>query len=116
MKYHLHIIMLSLLTMISCQGNSVKVLPEAKMEVLMADLILADYTIRQFPVRIRDSVRDELMKTLLEIHNLTQTELDTNVYIYATDYSKQEHIIKRLDARYDSLSKSVEGPPINLMK
>jgi|GEM_PF-1795707 len=99
----------------SCADNKVEMVPEDKMAIIMSDLLLADYTMRQYQTGIRDSVKSELMKSLLKVHRLTRAELDTNLYLYSVDYDKYEHLLELVEGRLDSLKKAADNKEPTIM-
>lgn len=90
--------------MASCEGEKSPTIDEQHMSLILSDLILADHFLRQFPRVQQDSVRKELMESLLKIHNMSRSELESNLYLYSLDYDRYEYLIKGMVARYDSLA------------
>ena len=106
-RYALFIMMVCLSS--ACVNEDLKLVSEEKMSVIMTDLMLADYTLRQYPVGMRDSLKGELMKSLLKVHKLTEAELDTNLYHYSVDYEKYQHLLEVVEVRLDSLSEATSS-------
>ena len=73
------------------------------MTIVMTDLMLSDYTLRQFPVRLKDSLKVELSESILDIHDLSKVELDSNLYLYSIDFEKFQSLLEAVDVRLDSL-------------
>lgn len=108
------ILLLLMLSIGSCSENPYPSVDEDQMVVIMSDMAMADNIIRLYPTSMRDSIRIELMESLLKIHNLTKTELDTNLYLYSVDVDRYEGMVKKMIIRYDSLSANINTtPPIN---
>lgn len=96
---------------VACRKGDVKLVSEDKMVVIMSDMILADHAIRQYPMGMRDSMQNEMMKSLLKLHNLSRDELDTMVYLYSVNYDIYEHVLDGIDARFDSLRNAIIDAP-----
>lgn len=96
---------------VACRKSDVKLVSEDKMVVIMSDMILADHAIRQYPMGMRDSMQNEMMKSLLKLHNLSRDELDTMVYLYSVNYDIYEHVLDGIDARFDSLRNAISDTP-----
>lgn len=91
-----------------CERDDDILIPEDKMVDVIADLNLSDQIIRKYPAVYRDSIRELLTQSLLKIHNLTQEQLDTNLYLYQLDLERyrrvSENVLRKLEAKQDSLT------------
>jgi len=71
----------------------------------MVDISLADQIINLHSPEDRDSVRIVLTESLLKIHDTTREELDTNLYIYMSDFQEFNKLTDGMRDRYDALKK-----------
>lgn len=76
----------------------------------MADLGIADYTIREYPPEQQDSVKEILVKELLRIHQLDRKELDTNLYLYQMDSRAYQDVLELMIPRIVQLKNQVDLP------
>ena len=76
-----------------------------KLSEIMVDVALADQIINLHNVSERDSIRKILRESLLKVHNVTQSELDTNLYLYMSDLEEFEEIIDLMITRNDSIAR-----------
>ena len=78
-----------------------------KMVEIVADLYIAEHVLRNYDIRIQDSIRQGLRESLLKVYNVSQAQLDTNLYLYQFDtkayreFSKD--VVKLLEQKRDSL-------------
>ena len=72
---------LSILSLISCAPGYEKI-ERAEMLDIMSDLMIVEQVVRNYDVRSQDSIRDVLKESLLKVHNVTEQQLDTNLYLY----------------------------------
>lgn len=99
----MNILMLSaIIWLTACSDKADWSIEEEKMVRILADLNISDQIIRKYPAVYRDSIREVLTQSLLEIHNISQGKLDTNLYLYQTDLEKykaiSEQVLMRLEA------------------
>ena len=101
MRYSVLVILL--VHLISCQQSGMKVLSEEEITNVLVDLTLSDQVIALYQPHERDSIREKLMTSLLKIHNLKKEELDSNLYIYMSDFDRFENINEKMKTKLDSL-------------
>ena len=75
---------LSIFCIISCAPGYEKI-ERAEMLDIMSDLMIVEQVVRNYDVRSQDSIRDVLKESLLKVHNVTEQQLDTNLYLYQYD-------------------------------
>lgn len=71
---------------------------------IMTDITLADKIVNYHMPDERDSIKEILRKSLLKVHNVSQTELDTNLYLYMTNIERMESLLEVMKLKSDSLS------------
>jgi len=98
-SYRYLILILVVLIGISCDSKNNRQLPEDKMSELMLDIAIADEIIRLYPPNDRDSMRNVLTQSLLKIHKLDRSDLDTNLYLYTRDFERLGSTIKLITER-----------------
>ena len=84
---------------------------------IMSDLMIVEQVVRNYDVRSQDSIRDVLKESLLKVHNVTEQQLDTNLYLYQYDTesfkSFSVDLVKMLkqkrDEDYDSKALQKKG-------
>lgn len=81
---------------------------EEKMIDIIVDMHLADQVIRKYNPIDQDSIREELSKALLKVHNVSQEQLDTNLYIYQYDITSYKDLTLKVVERLDSLQAQIE--------
>lgn len=96
-----------LLAVVSCTSGYDQI-PEEKMIDIIVDMHLSDQIIRKYDPVDRDSMREELSKTLLKVHNVTQEQLDTNLYIYQYDLTSYRDMTIKVVQKLDSLQAKIE--------
>ncbi len=72
----------------SCGSKNTTQLTENEMSQVVLDITAADEIMRLHPPDQRDSVRELLIQSLLKIHNLDRAALDTNLYLYTSDFER----------------------------
>jgi len=87
-----------------CSDSHKRTISFDKMAVIMADLNLTDKMVREFPMVERDSIGEVLVKSLLKVHNVSQEELDINLYLYQADYETYERLLKKIRENYEAKS------------
>lgn len=70
----------------------------------MADLTFADQVLNIYEPEERDSIRSVLTESLLKIHNISKSDLDTNLYLYMSDFEKFGPLTDLMLQKYDSLA------------
>ena len=90
--------------LIGCQKDEVRILPADKMVDVLADVTFADQVVNLYQPEDRDSIRKILTESLLKIHDITKVELDTNLYLYMSDFEKFGPLTERVLQKYDTLS------------
>ncbi len=88
---------------LACHKSEIKILTEEKISDVLVDLTVSDQVINLHQPHERDSIREVLMQSLLKIHDLERSELDTNLYIYMSDFERFSRINKNVMSRIDSL-------------
>ncbi len=94
---------LLLLSFIGCQRSEMKILTEDEVANVLVDLTISDQVITLHHVHERDSIRELLMESLLKIHDLDRAELDSNLYIYMSDFERFAKVNEVIQAKIDSL-------------
>ncbi len=79
-------------------------LSKDKMTDVMVDISIANQVVNMYNPEDRDSIRILLTQSILKVHNLTQTELDTNIYLYMSDFEKFRPLSEEMIQKFDSLS------------
>lgn len=95
------------ISIVSCTAGYDHI-PEEKMIDILVDMHLSDQIIRKYDPVDRDSIREELSKTLLKVHNVTQEQLDTNLYIYQYDLTSYKDMTIKVVQKLDSLQANIE--------
>ena len=100
----LAVIAVAFLTVVNqaCQKNDL-MLSEEEMAGVMADLNIMGQVLNKYPLDYRDSITDVLTESLLKIHNITQEQLDTNLYLYQIDQDKYSRVSQLMSKRLDQL-------------
>ena len=88
----------------SCIDDPKPTIDEEKAVKIFTDISLADQVVNLYPPDQRDSIRIILTESLLKIHNVTQSELDTNLYLYMSDFERFGPLTDLMIERFDSLS------------
>lgn len=78
------------------------------MSQVMMDVILADEVLRLYPPEARDSIREVLTESLLKIHNIDRSDLDTNLYLYTNDFENFDMTIKNITEKTTALQDNPE--------
>ncbi len=86
----------------SCKKEVPYTIPEDKMVRIFADLTLADDIVREYTVDERDSLSKVLLESILKIHKISQSQLDSNLYLYQTNFEKYEKVLEELGSIYKS--------------
>ena len=73
---------------------------------IIADLHMADNVARQYSMSERDSIQNLLRQSLLKLHNVTESQLDTNLYLYQTDLENYRRVSKRVLDRLKEMEKN----------
>lgn len=76
------------------------------MASIMTDVALSDQIINSYPAHQKDSMRIVLRESLLKIHNISRTELDTNLYFYMSDFAEFEKVLNLMVAKNASMTNS----------
>ena len=100
-------IIMALLSFLACQEKSARNIPEDKMIKILADLHISDQILLQYPMAMRDSIKIELWQSILEIHDISAAQLDTNLYLYQSDleYYKEvsDKVVKHLQTEQERI-------------
>ena len=70
---------------------------------ILIDLQVSDQLIRRYDPLLQDSIRKELSKSLLKIHNITQAQLDSNLYFYELDAEKFKDLTQKVVEKMQEL-------------
>jgi len=73
-----------MLLLISCNSGYDKIEREDMLDI-MSDLMIIEQVVRNYDVRSQDSIRTALKESLLKVHNVSEQQLDTNLYLYQYD-------------------------------
>lgn len=103
MKLLIYVLLISCL-LPSCQRSSDLLIEEEKAAQIFADITFADQIINLHGPEDRDSIRELLTQSLLKIHDLTPEELDTNLYLYMSDFDRFSDLTNLMIAKYDSIT------------
>ncbi len=90
----------------SCEPEYEKI-PEEQMIDILVDLHIADQIIRQEAMLNRDSVSKELKKSLLKLHNVSEEQLDTNLYLYQFDTEGYRELSKVVVERLKAIREDI---------
>jgi len=80
--------------LVQCGHNQPVELNKEEMSDLLLDITVADQILLQYPASERDSIREIITQSLLKIHDLDRSELDTNLYLYMSDFEVFGETIK----------------------
>ena len=94
--------------LMSCADRSVKTIEREKAALIFSDIALADQVINLHDPLDRDSIREVLIESLLKIHDISRSELDTNLYLYMSDLNEFGPLSDRMVKRFESLLNSAE--------
>ncbi len=105
MKHLLFIYSLTLLCL-SCKPSTPALSWEKEKAVqILADLRMMDNQIKRHHYLHRDSVRDEYLSLLLQIHSITEEELDQNIKVIQNN----AHLMKDMEDRvYDLMNQRIK--------
>ncbi len=95
--------------LISCGADEVKIMEKDKFVNVMTDLAYSEVIINLYKPQERDSIRKLITESLLKIHDLERSELDTNLYIYMSDFEKMDQVTQTMIERYDK-TMEIETP------
>jgi len=108
------VVVFLLAIILSCAKNKpTPTISYDRMVNIVVDLYVAEEISRDFPIAFRDSINIVLIESLHKVHNTTQAELDSNLYLYETDYEVYQELLKEVKERLDSLSNSSIPKEIN---
>ncbi len=91
-----------LIGMLSCQDH-IETIEKDKMVDIIVDLHVAEQLIKRYDMSVQDSIKNLLQKSLLKVHNITQEQLDTNIYIYQYDVEGYKEISKAVVLKLEQL-------------
>ena len=89
----------------SCGPRHDMLIPEEEMSQILMDITIADEVLKLYPPAQRDSMRTVLTESLLKIHKLDRSELDTNLYLYTSDFGLWGKSIDRVTEKTNVLEK-----------
>ncbi len=93
MKYIL-ILMLWIISY-SCNPGYEKIEREEMLEIV-SDLMILEHVVRNYDLKRQDSIRTLMKENLLKVHNITEQQLDTNLYLYQFDSDSYRQFTKDL--------------------
>lgn len=91
---------------VQCQ-DEIELIPEEKMIDIMIDMSVSEQILRKYDPVYRDSIQQVLMKTLLKIHDVTQEQLDTNLYIYQSDLNGFKDLTQKMVEKMQSIQEEI---------
>lgn len=65
----------------SCSPGYEKIEREEMLEIV-SDLMILEHVVRNYDMKRQDSIRTLMKENLLKVHNITEHQLDTNLYLY----------------------------------
>jgi hypothetical protein len=99
------------LLFVQCR-NEIDLIPEDQMVDIMMDMHVGDQILRKYDPVLRDSIREEIMRNLLKLHNVTYEQLDTNLYIYQLDINGfkdlTQKVVDRMQENQEKMSDASE--------
>lgn len=101
--YFFFLILVGLIYLTSCVHKAEPTINDEEMSDLLLDMMLADEVVRLHPPQERDSVRNVLTQSLLKIHDLDRSELDSNLYLYMSDFQSFGRAIELTTTKTQSL-------------
>lgn len=91
----------------SCTPGYEKIERE-KMLSIVSDLIVLEHVVRNYDLNRQDSIRTVMKENLLKVHNITEHQLDTNLYLYQfeSDSYRQftSDLLEKLTRKRESLN------------
>ncbi len=93
---------------LSCKEEAPYTISQDKMVNIMLDMTYADDIIRRYPGISRDSVQIELMKSLLKIHKVDYSELESNLYLYQQDMDLYKSMLDDIKHKLDSIKSRID--------
>ena len=95
-----YVFLVFMLIILGCQAGYDEI-SEEKMIDILVDMHISEQILRKYEFENHDSIRDLLSKSLLKVHNVTQQQLDTNLYLYQFDTEGYreltEKVVKKLE-------------------
>ena len=88
---------------LSCQRAEMTTLTEGEVANILLDLTISDQVISLHQPHERDSIREELMSSLLKIYDVERSELDSTLNIYMSDFERFERVNAIVKTKMDSL-------------
>ena len=85
-------------------------IPEDEMVDILIDMHVADQILRKYDPVYRDSIREEIMKNLLKLHNVTREQLDTNLYIYQLDINGSKETTEKVVEKMQAIQEKMSNP------
>ena len=92
-----------LCSFLSCQRAEMTTLTEGEVANILLDLTISDQVISLHQPHERDSIREELMSSLLKIYDVERSELDSTLNIYMSDFERFERVSAIVKTKMDSL-------------
>jgi len=91
---YLFVIVLCLLAICCSQGYE-KIDRDDMLEIV-SDLMIVEHLVRNYDIKRQDSIRILMKENLLKVHNISEHQLDTNLYLYQFDSDSYREFTKDL--------------------
>ena len=88
-------VMLVLLFICSCSPGYEKIEREEMLDIV-SDLMILEHVVRNYDMKRQDSIRILMKENLLKVHDITEHQLDTNLYLYQFDSDAYRQFSKDL--------------------
>lgn len=93
MRYFLMLLLCMLAD--SCSPGYEKIEREEMLDIV-SDLMVLEHVVRNYDIKRQDSIRTLMKENLLKVHNITEHQLDTNLYLYQFDSESYRQFTKDL--------------------
>lgn len=106
-----YLIGLLIFSFLSCQdsNNDIEILQdEEKVVNILADMYIAESALNKQSLAVRDSLKSVYRDNIILIHDLSQVEFDTLLWMIQTDMTNYGDIHKKVLTKLKDLSSSVE--------
>ena len=104
-----YLIFLFLFFIIQCKEEAETTLSKEKMAEVLLDIAISDQIINVHSPDERDSMRVILKESLLKVHNLSDTELESNLYLYMSDFDAFDEVLDLMITKNDTLTARLEN-------
>ena len=79
----------------SCSPGYEKIEREEMLDIV-SDLMIIEHVVRNYDIKRQDSIRVLMKENLLKVHNISEHQLDTNLYLYQFDSESYREFTKEL--------------------